>query len=218
MKYQFVFTWTTRCKFKRTSTQLQNVKRERWCFTNLEYVAVQKSTVSKYSQYAWMFTNSKYDNTCVWKSDDDKRGVVVTCMCGLWTNGWRGMLRRSITQSVTTPIPPQCWIYVFQKHLDIGTYSYFWRKKKCQLPNSAFPDTFQLSESEFMKIPFFKHKGDKLNKAPLLSRSPPPFPLNAEYMFQGQLNILIIMFLKHSWASRVNLWKYLHCKRKCDSL
>ena len=62
---------------QKDSTQLQNVKRERWCFTNLEYVAVQKSTVSKYSQYAWMFTNSKYDNSCVWKSDDDKRGVVV---------------------------------------------------------------------------------------------------------------------------------------------
>ena len=52
----------------------------------------------------------------------------------------------------------------------------FLKKKKCQLPNSAFPDTFQLSESEFMKIPFFKHKGYKLNKAPLLSRSPPHSP------------------------------------------
>ena len=70
-----------------------------------------------------------------------------------------------------------------------------------------------------MKIPSFKYKGDKLNKATLLSRSPPPFPLNTEYMFQGQLDdILIIMFLKHSWASRVSLWNYFQYKRKCDSL
>ena len=36
-----------------------------------------------------------------------------------------------------------------------------------------------------MKIPSFKHKGDKLNKATLLSRSPPPFPLNTELYVSG---------------------------------
>ena len=97
-----------------------------------------------------MFTNSKYDNSCVWKSDDDKRGVVVTCMCGLWTNGWRGMLRRSITQSVTTPIPPQCWIYVFQKHLDIGIHI-FEEKKSVNYLIVHFPTRFSWARASLWK-------------------------------------------------------------------